>query len=162
MAFTRLAAGLAEVSALHHGVHERRNVTAGEVQLFGHAAVAQIQLPGAVAAQLQLLDASQASEAAGRPAGADSVPRRPGGPRRPARAGFETGGSSRAQRASSARTVPGQLGGARRPAPPPRLALALLSLGAGGLGVPDPGRLRLEVALGVLQLARHGFMQPRR
>lgn len=159
VAFIRLAGGLTEVPALHHGVHKGRNVTAGEVQLFGNAAVAQVQFSGGVAAQLQLLETSQAPDAAGRPAGADSVPRCPGGPQRPPWAGFEAGSSGRAEWASGARTVPGQLSGARRPASPPRLALALLSLGAGSLSVADPGRLRLEVALGVLQLTCHGFVQ---
>lgn len=99
--FVHFAAGLAEGSFLHHAVWKRWNITAGEVQFLGNAAVAQVEL----------LESSQALDAAGGSARAHLVARCFGGTQGPPRAGLEPGRPGRSQRTPGAGAVAGRLGG---------------------------------------------------
>lgn len=103
--FIHFATGLTEGSFLHHGVWKSGKITAGEVQFLGNTAVAKVKFLGAVTTKLQLLEPSQALDAAGGPAGADLVSCCFGGTKGPPWAGFEPSCSSRPKWTPSTSTV---------------------------------------------------------
>lgn len=157
------ATGLTEVSFLHHGVWKRWNITWSEVQFLGNTAVVKVNFLAAVTTKLQLLESGQTLNAAGGSAGADLISCCFGGTKGPPWAGFEPSCFSCSKWTSSTCAVTSRLCGPWWSPSPPWLHYALLLLQAIRpccFIAPDSHclRLSLEVVLGVLHLACHGFM----